>query len=323
MNNPKVSILIPTYNYGRFLNEAVESVLMQNFSDFEIVIIDDCSDDNTNEIMELLICRDSRIRYKRNSVNLGMVPNWNLCLQEARGEYVRFLFGDDFLVSPKALETFVGILDGNLNVSLVGSSRIIVDKESQVKEIWEFYDQDMIKEGAEVISSCLFKQRNYIGEPSAVMFRKNQATRGFDPRYRQLVDLEMWFHLLEQGAYAYVCEPYCAFRVHNQQQTSKNAAINATVNDTTLLFREYLHKPYLPNTRFTRAYLRYDHIYHVWKSYWGKGVMTRDEALDIVSRYGIVRFFIIYPLYKIYKPLRKLLNLVRNHVGSDRCIHRL
>jgi len=74
------------------------------------------------------------------------------------------------------------------------------------------------------------------------MFRKADAVRGFNKDYRQIVDLEMWYHLLEQGKLAYLNEPLCAFRCHPDQQTEHNSRSNATLDDTTLLLNEYLKK---------------------------------------------------------------------------------
>src|SRR3954453_9924295 len=92
---PKVSVLIPTYNYARYLSEAIESVLEQEFQDYEVVIVDDCSQDESEEVIRRYAARDGRIRFHFNRPNLGMVANWNYCLSLARGEYVQFLFGDD------------------------------------------------------------------------------------------------------------------------------------------------------------------------------------------------------------------------------------
>ena len=83
MNRPKISVLIPTYNYARFLPEAIESVLTQECRDFELLIVDDCSADNTAAIVLPFCARDERVRFSVNSANLGMVNNWNHCLQEA------------------------------------------------------------------------------------------------------------------------------------------------------------------------------------------------------------------------------------------------
>ena len=100
---PKVSVLIPTYHYARFLPEAIESVLTQDFADFELLVSDDGSKDGSAEIIREYARRDPRIRGEIQPKNLGMVSNWNWCLAEARGDYVKFLFGDDRLASPRTL----------------------------------------------------------------------------------------------------------------------------------------------------------------------------------------------------------------------------
>ena len=101
--HPKVSVLIPTFRYARFLPAAVDSVLAQEFRDFELLISDDASGDGSAEIIRSYAARDPRIRFHIHPGNIGMVSNWNWCLGEARGDHVKFLFGDDCLVSRLAL----------------------------------------------------------------------------------------------------------------------------------------------------------------------------------------------------------------------------
>src|ERR1039458_5233071 len=102
MTPPRVSVLTPTFNYARYLPEAIESVLQQDFRDFELLIADDASTDGSAEIIHRYAAKDERIRFKIHSKNLGMVSNWNWCLSDARGEYVKFLFGDDRLACSDA-----------------------------------------------------------------------------------------------------------------------------------------------------------------------------------------------------------------------------
>ena len=77
MNGPKISVLIPTYNYARFLPEAIDSVLAQDFQDFELLVVDDCSSDDTAAVVASFRQRDARVQFSVNSTNLGMVNNWN------------------------------------------------------------------------------------------------------------------------------------------------------------------------------------------------------------------------------------------------------
>src|SRR5580658_942536 len=110
VKSPSVSVLMPTYNYAGFLPEAVESVLAQDFRDFELLIVDDCSSDNTAEVVRPFCSRDARVHFAINSTNLGMADNWNHCLDQARGEYIKFLFGDDKLFHRQALGKMLALM---------------------------------------------------------------------------------------------------------------------------------------------------------------------------------------------------------------------
>lgn len=313
---PKISVCLPTYNYGRFIAQAIESILCQSFRDFEFLIIDDCSKDTTDEIICNYVERDSRIRYVRNVTNLGMVENWNFCLRMAKGEYIKFIFGDDFLVSEYALEKMLNILESDKSISLVGSSRMIVNDMSLKTDVWKSFNKNVIINGCDIIQSCLSTQKNLIGEPSAVMFRADQSKRGFDIRYKQLVDLEMWFHLLEQGRYAFLLEALCAFRVHNKQQTVVNGKeINA--RDVVRLYREYLGKKYIKFSYFKKNYLLYDSIYPIWKLSYKTLELDKGTARDYIKKYGSLKFYLFFPLYKILKPLRNLKGHMRSHLKID------
>src|SRR5689334_10663399 len=128
---PKLSVCIDSFNYGRFLSEAIESVIGQSFTDFELIVFDDCSTDGSYEIACRYALKDQRIKVHRNSANLGMVKNRNACLRAARGEYVKWLHADDFLYSADALQKMAAVLDQNRIVSLVACARQIVDEASK------------------------------------------------------------------------------------------------------------------------------------------------------------------------------------------------
>lgn len=245
MNSPRISVLIPTYNYARFLAEAVESVLAQDFRDFELLIVDDCSDDNTAEVVKPFCSRDARVRFTVNSANLGMVKNWNYCLEQARGEYIKFLFGDDKLFHPQTLSKMVALLEKHPAATLASAARAILDERSRAIDIMRPLAEGH-HNGRRIIASCLMENANLIGEPSAVLFRKRDARRGFDPKYMQIVDLEMWFHLLEKGSLAYTREPLCGFRQHARQQTALNSTVDLAWKEHTLFFTNCTAKPWLP-----------------------------------------------------------------------------
>ena len=304
---PKVTICMPTYNFERYLPEAIESVLAQDFRDYEFLIIDDCSSDTSAAIISGYAKKDTRITAFVNGQNVGMVNNWNLCMQRARGSYIKFLFGDDELVSPGAIARMVQALESDHRVSLVTSARRIIDERSREIKVASAYREHGPVPGTDIITDCLLERLNKIGEPSAVMFRKEQAGRGFDARYRQLVDLEMWFHLLEQGMFVYETEPLVAFRVHSEQQTRQNIQkIHLLIGESFLLLDEYSRKPYINLSRVKRGYMNYLPFYSIWKHYKQHRKLSRQEALEYIrARYSLAKFVLFYPFFKLYKFYRR------------------
>ena len=101
-----------------------------------------------------------------------MVRNWNWCLSQARGEYIKFLFGDDKPASREALGKLLQLLETNASVALAASARHVVGEHSEVLETWDDFRQPGVHHGTEVIAQCLEQDRNLIGEPSAALFRR-------------------------------------------------------------------------------------------------------------------------------------------------------
>ena len=301
--NPKVSICMPTYNFARYLPEAIESVLTQTYRDFELLIIDDCSQDGSADLIAGYAKNDARIRFRINERNAGMVENWNLCLSHARGDYIKFLFGDDLFASATTVSRMAELLDSRDDISLVTSARNVVNERSERLEIVSFYTGEETYAGTDIIQDCLLWHKNKIGEPSAVMFRKKHAGCGFDPRYRQIVDLDMWFRILEQGRFAYIDEPLVSFRSHPLQQTRHNIAnFRLIIDESFLLLADFSNKPYVKLSGMKKLYMRYQPLYSIWKLYKQHRKISRREAIELIGqRYSVRKFFFIYPLYRLYK----------------------
>jgi glycosyltransferase involved in cell wall biosynthesis len=302
---PKVSICMPNYNFAQFLAEAIESVLKQSYADFEFIIIDNCSTDNSVEIIRRYAEKDARILFSVNESNIGMVNNLNLCMQKARGEYVKFLFSDDMLASEKALEIMVSVLDADDAISLVATARNIIDDRSEIIEVWSEYKTRSGYAGSKIIQDCLIEQKNRIGEPSAVMFRKKHSSRGFDGRFKQAVDLEMWFHILEQGKFAYINEPLCSFREHSQQQTRINIRDESLIEEAFLLLQDYANKPYLKVPRYLEEYMFYVPVYAIWKLHKKKRISRQRAIAQIKEHYSLLKFIVLYPFFKLYKFMKR------------------
>ncbi len=106
-----VSIIMPSYNTGRFIKDTIESVLVQSYCNWELIIVDDCSTDNTDEIINQYLV-DERIRYIKNDINSGAAISRNRALKEAKGKWIAFLDSDD-LWKPEKLEKQIAFMQKN------------------------------------------------------------------------------------------------------------------------------------------------------------------------------------------------------------------
>ncbi|WP_107667556.1 glycosyltransferase family 2 protein [Cyanothece sp. BG0011] len=145
----KVSVCIPTYNRSHYLTYAVNTVLNQTYSDFELIICDDASPDNTSEVVAGF--QDSRIRYIRHEKNIGRSRNMRSGFEASKGDYF-IKFDDDDALTPEFLEKTVNILDKNPQVDFVCTNHWVIDKnsnrvESATKENTIRWGKDQLKEG--------------------------------------------------------------------------------------------------------------------------------------------------------------------------------
>jgi predicted O-linked N-acetylglucosamine transferase (SPINDLY family)/predicted SAM-dependent methyltransferase/GT2 family glycosyltransferase len=243
-STPLVSVCIPTYNGEKFIAEAIESVLAQTYPNLEIILSDDSSTDRTIEIAKCLeqnsSCKFSILEHSQ----YGLAQNWNFCISQAQGKYIKFLFQDDLLV-PTAIEKMVALAEQDAEIGLVFSPRvlftetgnshdadILVNHEAKaVHKAWS--NLKSIQSGLDLLqdSNILNNPINKVGEPSTVLIRKEvfDAVGFFNPEFCQLVDLEMWLRIMSQYKVGYIDRVLSKFRIHAQQQTQKNVLDRETI----------------------------------------------------------------------------------------------
>jgi glycosyltransferase involved in cell wall biosynthesis len=294
MEYPEVSVCIPAYNYGHYLPDAIESVLNQTFKDIELIVVDNCSSDDTPHIVALYSILDPRVKYFCNDTNIGLVGNLNRCLEHARGKYIKILCADDVL-EPTCLEKSVDIMEQYKNVELVSVARWMATEDLHPVKPLGFTDGFMVLDGPEAISRCLL-YGNQIGEPTAVLFRRKSAGRGFDARYKQIDDLEMWFRLLESGDLAHIPEPLCRIRQHGVQDTNRNIKLLAFADEEFMLLNEYLVKEYVTLSCFNRQRARYNRAYLIWDL--GSPYSWRETLSKISRHCNPVLFFLFFGIKK-------------------------
>ncbi len=130
MNQPHVSIGLPVYNGENYLVEALDSILNQTFTDFELIISDNASTDSTQKICQEYAAKDKRIRYYRHEQNSGAARNYNCLVELARGKYFKWAAHDD-LCAPKYLEECVKVLDSDSSIVLCHSKTTLIDDKGQ------------------------------------------------------------------------------------------------------------------------------------------------------------------------------------------------
>ncbi len=241
---PLVSICIPTYNGEDFLQEALDSVKTQTYPHLEIVLSDDGSQDNT-----LAIARD----YSGHPIHihiharLGLVQNWNFCVQKANGKYIKFLFQDDYLAET-CVEELVAAIEGSnterlaqantqpthQNIGLAFCTRKVridtsldyADSLTNLHHGWSYLSSSQTGQTLLADPRLTKIPYNKIGEPSNTLIPRQVLEKlgGFDSSFRQLPDLDMWFRIMASYDIAFVNQELSTFRVHSQQTTARNAS---------------------------------------------------------------------------------------------------
>ena len=234
---PLVSICIPTHNDARVVSDALRSAMRQDYAPLEILVVDNCSTDETGTIVKEIATTDRRVRFSRNPENLGMARNFNICIESAAGSYVMILCADDALEKGCA-EFLADALNEHPDAVLVACGRTYTNPELGPVRVSRSRKRKEVVASADMLREC-FVHGNRIGEPSAVMFRREAALRGFDPTLSQVIDIEMWFHLLDRGAAVLLPETFSLIRQHGDQTTRANIPSGRIVRDKQLLFRRY------------------------------------------------------------------------------------
>jgi len=227
---PTVSVCIPTYNGAAHLEEALACVTAQTFSDFEVVIVDDCSVDGTVAIAERYVANEPRARLIRNKVRAGSSGrNANRCLEESSGEWVKFLFQDD-LMTPDCLEKMLRAGDRG---PLVISHHDYVFAPETDDEVRQYYETlptvgevlPVDYAPADAVCAAIMRHLwvNFVGPTSAsLIHRQCFATYGrFHGTNIYFPDLELWMRVGTNAGIAIARERLTSFRVHGATTSAR------------------------------------------------------------------------------------------------------
>ncbi len=255
---PKISVIMPAYNAALYIREAIESVLNQSFQNFEFIIINDGSTDETLNIIQSF--NDSRIVLINNSKNLGIIKTRNIGLQLAKGEYIAKMDADDVSL-PMRFEIQNAYLDDNSEVAVISSKLALMDEKGVLISIWP---EDYYVCGREQIKTVL-PIINCIGQPTVMIRTKVLKQFGYNNKYiNGIEDWGLWLDLLSQN---YIIDKLdqvlLHYRVHNNSIT-----VSSNVKGT--------------QKRIVRFKLNF--LYHnVFKFNWVNRQIIKSVCIDILK----------------------------------------
>lgn len=211
---PKVSVIIPTYNSARYLSEAIDSVLAQSFKDFEILVIDDGSTDETQEVLRRY---QSRVHCVRQP-NSGVAIARNRGIEQSRGHYISFLDADDTWTASKLERQLAALVESKHHRICYSAFTVVRSDLTPIGVTRSRRQGDALED--------LLLRGNVVATPSTVMAERALfiAAGGFDPALSQCADWDMWVRLAALSDFLYLDEPLVNYRQHGGNM-SRNAPL--------------------------------------------------------------------------------------------------
>ncbi len=223
MNYPKITILLPVYNGNKWIEKSIRSALGQSFNDFELLVINDCSTDNTEQIVSSLVPQDQRIIYLKNGKNLGLAETLNIGLGLAKGEYIARLDADDEWIDMDKLKKQVSLLDKHSDYLLVGTGAIVVDEDGE--EITRY----LLPKTDSEIRRKILRMNCFIH--TSVLFRTKIVKEiGGYLHEKILEDHDLWLRLGRVGKFANLPEYSVKYLFHTKGVNSQNKILRLRQN---------------------------------------------------------------------------------------------
>ena len=300
--NPKVSICIPNYNYGNYIGDAIQSVLDQSFTNFELIIVDNCSTDDSENVIQKFT--DRRIKYFKNETNIGAIRNCNKCVSIAQGEYIFILHADDELM-PSMLKKYAKKLDDNPNVGLVCSSYIA--KQGNETKVITSSNEDYIGNGIEEFKKHVV--RGYLTWATMMTRSKCYEDVGlYDEQMSYAVDGDIIVRLLLKYDLAYISAPMICRKSHATSwghSYNDYYKMNMAAIDHIKLFRKtFANLPgNLENLKMIeRLAMKELSKQIVISAYFnlmaGKNILARRDIMLAISIHeSILKYFYVYLIY--------------------------
>ena len=209
---PEVSIVLPTYNGSKYICESIDSIIRQTYKDWELIIVNDCSTDDTLRIINQYAINDSRIRVINNLVNQKLPKSLNIGFRETNGKFLTWTSDDNYYLN-NAIEKMVNFLKINTKYPMVCTAMDYIDsngefiKRSNCFDMPRMYFEDRV-------GACFMYRREVLSEVGE-----------YNPKWFRVEDYEYWYRIMEQyGSIGYIPECLYKYRVHKDSLTGTQAS---------------------------------------------------------------------------------------------------
>jgi glycosyltransferase involved in cell wall biosynthesis len=266
---PLVSVCVPTYNFARFLPDCIESVRQQTLTDWELVICDDCSTDETAAVIRGYAIRDSRIRYVENEQRLGMNGNLKRAADSGTGRYLKILCADDWLV-PGCLKTLCGLMEEYPRVVLATCAEINCNEAGVPLRVQFLFGKPISLISGESMLERMVRGEGFGGN-SSFLIRTSayRAVGGYDRTVHYAGDYDLAARLCRIGDYLHIDRPLFYGRSHPSSSSSQDPKKLLDVLD----WFEIPEKIFQPRGLGNREWRRYQML---------TGHLTAQYLLNIV-----------------------------------------
>lgn len=220
MNNIKVSVVLPVYNGASYLSSAIKSILNQTHGNFELIVLNDGSKDDSEGIIQSLQAKDKRIKYIKNEINLGLIATLNKGFDAASGKYIARMDQDD-ISCPERLRLQVEFLERLKTPAIVGCNEVVIDEDNKVRRIPR-------KIHAKASENFWIKFRKCpVNHPTVMMSREVLAS--YRPVYQsQDIHAEdhcAWLRLNKTIPIYNIKVPLLFYRIHKTNYTTTNTSV--------------------------------------------------------------------------------------------------
>lgn len=214
----KVSLYIPVRNGANFIGECIQSIVGQTFADWSLTVSDNQSSDETETIVESF--NDSRIAFCRQPHDVGMIANFNSCIERCNSTYYAILSHDDKFHSREALQDAVALLDAREDVAIVYSNMIWIDAHSKPIANLTLPARNLVSSDA-VAKQSFLSCRNLFGVP-VLLRREVVGHNRYDPRFPHTADIDFSLAVGKGRSVFILDRPCVAIRFHRENGTMRN-----------------------------------------------------------------------------------------------------